>query len=178
MKRYISKKRHVIEYTVPVYVYCKQYEQPIAAQEFVDTNPEDLIKNIAEKVANNVEAYGFELINSQQIDSNKSEAQCVRFKVPSSFLKDASITLIIAIIFRFAEHKSNKGFMKNFNDTMKHKQGNMLLTVAVWFDVAGITKQSTLQLMEYIACILTELSKGSTATLLALPKCVKKEQWM
>ena len=179
MKRYIKNKKHIVEYTVPVDVYFEVNEAPIAASDqFVDANPDDLIKNIADKVAYNVQEYGFELIDSEQMNSNKSEAQYVRFRVPSEFLNDSSLELLITVVFRFATHKSNKGFNKSTSDTVKHKNGNLLMTVAVWFDVAGVENQSAVQLLSYIAKILTELKGGNVATLLALPKCIKKENWI
>lgn len=176
MKRYV-KQTHILEYTVPITLYWEYVQESIAASSTdYNVTPESLINGIYEDIKENVLAYGFKLITTQQPGSKRStDARYIRFELPE--MREDDVTVIVTIVLRIATHKANKGIMKPDVKTAKYKDRQYTYTVARWFDVAGITKETALQLCAFVARMLGSLSEGNLEVIQSLPKHSTKENW-
>ena len=92
-------------------------------------------------------------------------------------MQEDDVTVIVTIVLRIATHKANKGIMKPDAKTVKYKDGQYTYTVARWFDVAGITKETALQLCAFVARMLGSLAEGNLDVIQSLPKHITKENW-
>lgn len=71
MKRYV-KQKHILEYTVPITLYWEYVQESVAASSTdYNVTPESLIDGIYEDIKENVLAYGFKLITTQQPGSKR-----------------------------------------------------------------------------------------------------------
>ena len=176
MKRYV-KQKHILEYTVPITLYWEYVQESIAASStHCNVTPESLIDGIYEDIKENVLSYGFKLITTQQPGSKRStDARYIRFELPE--MQEDDVTVIVTIVLRIATHKANKGIMKPDAKTVKYKDGQYTYTVARWFDVAGITKETALQLCAFVARMLGRLAEGDIEVIQSLPKHITKESW-
>lgn len=57
------------------------------------------------------------------------------------------------------------------------KTGQYTYTVARWFDVAGIIKETDIQLYAFVAIMLGRLSEGNLDVIQFFPKHITKENW-
>lgn len=176
MKRYV-KRNAVTEYVVPITLHWEYVQESIAASSTYDNvTPESLIDGIYEDIKENVLAYGFKLITTQQPVSKRStDARYIRFELPE--VQEDDVTVIVTIVLRIAMYKANKGIMKPDAKTAKYKDGQYTYTVARWFDVAGITKETALQLCAFVARMLGSLSEGNLDVIQSLPKHSTKANW-
>lgn len=176
MKRYI-KQNAVTEYVIPITLHWEYVQESIAASSAEGSvTPEKLIDGIYEDIKENVLAYGFKLITTQPPGSKRStDARYIRFELPE--VQEDDVTVIVTIVLRIATHKANKGIMKPDAKTAKYKDGQYTYTVARWFDVAGITKETALQLCAFVARMLGSLSEGNLEVIQSLPKHSTKANW-
>lgn len=176
MKRYV-KQKHILEYTVPITLYWEYVQESVAASSTnYNVTPESLIDGIYEDIKENVLAYGFKLITTQQPGSKKStDPKYMQFALPQVQHDDQ--TVIVTIVLRLATYKVNKSSMKRDAKTVKYKDGQYTYTVARWFDVAGITKETALQLCAFVARMLGSLAEGNLDVIQSLPKHITKENW-
>lgn len=176
MKRYV-KQNAVTEYVIPITLHWEYVQENIAASSTdYNVTPEALINGIYEDIKENVLAYGFKLITTQQPGSKRStDARYIRFELPE--VQDEDVTVIVTIVLRIATHKANKGIMKPDAKTAKYKDGQYTYTVARWFDVAGITKETALQLCAFVARMLGSLAEGNLDVIQSLPKHSTKRDW-
>lgn len=176
MNRYV-KPNAVTEYEIPITLHW-QYARESVASPSTDYNvtPQAFINGIYEDIKENVLAYGFTLVTYQQPLCKKStDARYIRFELPE--MQEDDVTVIVTIVLRIATHKANKGIMKPDAKTVKYKDGQYTYTVARWFDVAGITKETALQLCAFVARMLGSLAEGNLDVIQSLPKHITKENW-
>lgn len=176
MDRYV-KPDAVTEYEIPITLHW-QYARESAASPSTGYNvtPETLINNIYEDIKENVLAYGFTHVTYQQPLCKKStDPKYIQFALPQVQHDDQ--TVIVTIVLQIATHKANKGIMKPDAKTVKYKDGQYTYTVARWFDVAGITKETALQLCAFVARMLGSLAEGNLDVIQSLPKHITKENW-
>lgn len=176
MNRYV-KQTAVTEYVIPITLHWEYVQESIAASNAKGSvTPEKLIDGIYEDIKENVLAYGFKLITTQQLGSKRStDARYIRFELPE--VQEDDVTVIVTIVLRIATHKANKGIMKPDAKTVKYKDGAYTYTVARWFDVAGITKETAIQLCAFVARMLGSLSEGNLDVIQSLPKHSTKKDW-
>ena len=176
MKRYVKQKA-ILEYTIPITLHWEYVQESITASSTDGSvTPESLIDGIYEDIKENVLAYGFKLITTQQPGSKRStDARYIRFELPE--VQEDDVTVIVTIVLRIATHKANKGIMKPDAKTAKYKDGQYTYTVTRWFDVAGITKETALQLCAFVARMLGSLSEGNLDVIQSLPKHSTKANW-
>lgn len=176
MNRYV-KPNAVTKYEIPITLHW-QYARKSVASPSTDYNvtPQAFINGIYEDIKENVLAYGFTLVTYQQPLCKKStDARYIRFELPE--MQEDDVTVIVTIVLRIATHKANKGIMKPDAKTVKYKDGQYTYTVARWFDVAGITKETALQLCAFVARMLGSLAEGNLDVIQSLPKHITKENW-
>lgn len=176
MKRYV-KQNAVTEYVVPITLHWEYVQDSIAASSTYDNvTPESLIDGIYEDIKENVLAYGFTLVTYQQPGSNKSTSpKYMQFELPQ--VQHNDVTVIVTIVLRIATYNVDKSSMKRDAKTAKYKDGQYTYTVARWFDVAGITKETALQLCAFVARMLGSLSEGNLDVIQSLPKHSTKANW-
>lgn len=173
MGRYV-KQNAVKEYEIPITLHW-QYARESVASSSTDYNvtPEAFFNVIYEDIKENVLAYGFTLVTYQQPLCKKStDPKYIQFALPQ--VQQGNQTVIVTIVLRIATHKANKGIMKPDAKTVKYKDGQYTYTVARWFDVAGITKETALQLCAFVARMLGRLSEGNIEVIQSLPKHITK----
>ena len=127
------------------------------------------INNIYEDIKENVLAYGFTLVTYQQPGCNKStDPKYMQFEVPE--VQHNNQTVIVTIVLRIATYNVNNSIMKCDAKTAKYKDGQYTYTVARWFDVAGIIKETDIQLYAFVAIMLGRLSEGNLDVIQGFPK--------
>ena len=176
MKRYV-KQSAVVEYIIPITLHWEYVQERIAASDTDNSvTPEKLINGIYEDIKENVLAYGFTLITNQPPGSKRpTDARYIRFELPE--VQDDDKTVVVTIVLRIATHKANKGIRKPDIQTAKYKDGKYTYTVARWFDVAGITKETAIQLCAFVARMLGSLAEGNLDIIQSLPKHSTKTDW-
>ena len=133
-----------------------QYAQGSIASSSTNYNvtPEAYINDIYEDIKENVLAYGFTLVTYERPGCNKStDPKYIQFEIPQVQHNDE--TVIVTIVLRIATYKAG--------------QSNTY-TVAKWFDVAGIIKETDIQLYAFVAIMLGRLSEGNLDVIQGFPK--------
>lgn len=169
MDRYV-KPDAVTEYEIPITLHW-QYAQESVASSSTNYNvtPEAYINDIYEDIKENVLAYGFTLVTYQQPLCKKStDPKYMQFEVPQA--SHDNQTVMVTIVLRLATYKVNKSSMKPDAKTAKYKDGQYTHTVARWFDVAGIIKETDIQLYAFVAILLGRLSEGNLDVIQCFPK--------
>lgn len=169
MGQYV-KQNAVTEYEIPITLHWQYARESVVSSSMsYNVTPEAFFNGIYEDIKENLLAYGFTHVTYQQPLCKKStDPKYMQFEVPQVQHDDQ--TVIVTIVLRLATYNVNKSSMKHDAKTAKYKDGQYTYTVARWFDVAGITKETALQLCAFVARMLGNLSEGNLEVIQSLPK--------